>query len=108
MLLASEQENPAAASLVCVHCGSPIPAGRQSGANFCCNGCAYVHQLVCAHGLEAFYRIKDRVMPPADGVVLEPRNLDWLGSLQARSETAALSGAPKAVVDVQGISCAAC
>src|SRR5690349_5470680 len=34
---------------LCRHCGTPVAA---KDAEFCCAGCAYVHGLVHAHGLE--------------------------------------------------------
>jgi P-type Cu2+ transporter len=108
MLLAPEVEGPKVAARACLHCGSPISAGSRPGGDFCCSGCAYVHQLVCAHGLDAFYKIKDKVTPPADAVVFEPRNLEWLRALQADAETRAAARPPEAVVGVQGVSCAAC
>ena len=41
----------------CVHCGDPCGSGRVTteAGPFCCGGCASVHALLTARGLEAFY-----------------------------------------------------
>jgi Cu2+-exporting ATPase len=73
---------------------------------FCCAGCAYVHGLVHAHGLEGYYRIRDATVPPVDPAVFEPRDLAWLCELARAAEAG--SGVPELIVGVQGISCAGC
>ena len=88
---------------LCRHCGTPVAA---KDAEFCCAGCAYVHGLVHAHGLEGYYRIRDAAVPPVDPAVFEPRDLAWLGELARAAEAG--SGIPELVLGVQGISCAGC
>jgi Cu2+-exporting ATPase len=43
----------------CAHCGLPVPACRVESSpgavNFCCDGCASVHAVLHAAGLEAYY-----------------------------------------------------
>jgi len=89
---------------VCKHCGAPSPQGE-----FCCAGCAYVFRLVHEEGLDAYYRIKDEVTPPADPALLQPRDYAWLAEAQREAEMVATNGrAPVLVMEVQGISCAGC
>ena len=88
----------------CRHCGTANPAG----AEFCCAGCAYVHRLLHEQGLDAYYKIKDAVTPPADPAVFQVRDYHWLTELQAQAEARAGTDAPQMDLGVQGISCAAC
>ena len=93
-----------AAKPICRHCGAPSPQ-----AEFCCAGCAYVYRLVHEAGLDAYYRIKDDVTPPADAALLQPRDYAWLQEAQQEAEVNATNGrAPHLVLEVQGISCAGC
>ena len=87
----------------CLHCGAPSPSGE-----FCCAGCAYVYRLVHDEGLDAYYRIKDAVTAPADPSLLQPRDYVWLAASQKEAEAAAEKGAPRLLLDVQGISCVGC
>lgn len=111
--------NGAAPVHLCRHCGVPLAnaAARESG--FCCSGCSYVHRLVHAHGLEGYYKIKDSVIAPADQIVFQPRDYQWLAELQATAESGAPAPAaspdlrttrsiPELTLEVQGISCAGC
>ena len=50
-------------TLLCAHCGAPTAEGEE----FCCGGCAFVSRLIRDEGLENFYALKDKVIPPADG-----------------------------------------
>jgi Cu2+-exporting ATPase len=90
---------------LCRHCGSPL-AGAAPADGFCCAGCAYVHRLVHEHGLEAYYRIRDAVVPPVDPVVFAPRDFSWFTAEVAEAEVT--GRIPEATVGVQGISCAGC
>lgn len=98
-------ERPASAKKpVCKHCGAPSPSGE-----FCCAGCAYVFRLVHDEGLDAYYKIKDEVVAPADPALLQPRDYAWLAEAQREAEAAARDGrAPSLVLEAQGISCAGC
>lgn len=90
----------------CFHCGAPSPGGE-----FCCAGCAYVHRLINAEGLAAFYKIKDDITAPADAVLGQARDFGWLTELQAEAERkAATEGGktPRLQLSVQGLSCAGC
>jgi len=94
------------AQRTCLHCGAPTSQGE-----FCCAGCAYVHRLIHAEGLGAFYKIKDDVTAPADAVLGQSRDFGWLTELQviAEEKAAAQSGkTPRLLLSVQGLSCAGC
>ncbi|WP_404420261.1 heavy metal translocating P-type ATPase [Nibricoccus sp. IMCC34717] len=99
-----EGSQPAAKTTgpVCRHCGAP------SVGEFCCTGCAYVFRLVHEEGLEAYYKIKDSVIPPADVALSPARDFNWLASAQAEAERLAGDATPQLVLDIQGISCAGC
>ncbi len=105
---------------LCRHCGVPLATAAARESGFCCSGCSYVHRLVHAHGLEGYYRIKDAVIAPADQIVFQPRDYQWLAELQAAAESAAapanaappelrvIRNNPELTLEVQGISCAGC
>jgi len=91
----------------CRHCGAPLIDARMCGSGFCCSGCAYVYRLVHEHGLAGYYRLKDAVTQPADTVVFEPRDYEWLSEAQRKAE--GVSGKPPALMlGLQGVSCAGC
>ncbi|MET0263796.1 MAG: heavy metal translocating P-type ATPase metal-binding domain-containing protein, partial [Rariglobus sp.] len=89
---------------MCKHCGAPSPQGE-----FCCAGCAYVFRLVHEEGLDAYYRIKDDVIAPADSSLMQPRDYAWLATAQREAEALVVEGrAANLVLEIQGISCAGC
>lgn len=51
----------AIAPVSCLHCGLPVPAGRQS--RFCCAGCEVVYGTIAASGLEQFYALREAAQP---------------------------------------------
>ena len=91
----------------CRHCGAPLAGVVAPVGDFCCAGCVYVHQLVHAHGLDDYYKMRDPVVAPAGPVVFQPRDYAWLAEWQAAAEA---SGGPVAEgsLEIQGISCAGC
>jgi len=96
-----------AAATGCRHCGTTLQDARSRETGFCCAGCAYVFRLVHEQGLGGYYRMRDDVTAPAEGAVFEPRDYAWLEVAQREAE-AATTGVPELVLDVQGVSCAAC
>jgi len=100
----------------CRHCGSPLLTASARASGFCCAGCAYVHRLVSAGGLDQYYRLRDRIIPPADRALFQARDYGWLAALQREAERAAAGvgdpghspRAPEMVLDLQGISCVGC
>src|ERR1700756_797865 len=64
----------AAASLLCFHCGNPVPEARGTSADvngvtrhFCCVGCETEAKFIVAQGLERFYQFREpfALEPPA-------------------------------------------
>ena len=100
----------------CRHCGSPLLTEAARTAGFCCAGCAYVFRLVSEGGLDRYYSLKDRVIPPAGSGLFQPRDYAWLEELQRAAEQAggkagvagAVSRKSELVLDLQGISCVGC
>ena len=86
----------------CRHCGSPLLTASARAAGFCCAGCAYVHHLVREGGYEQYYRLKDRVIPPVDSGLFQPRDYGWLETAQREAEAAASGRTPELVPDLQG------
>ncbi|PTX95534.1 heavy metal translocating P-type ATPase metal-binding domain-containing protein [Opitutus sp. ER46] len=91
---------------VCRHCGATLIDARMVESGFCCAGCRYVFRLVQEQGLGTYYEIKDDVTAPADAAVFQPRDYTWLEAAQREAE--ASPRIPELVVNVQGLSCAAC
>ncbi len=92
---------PAAA---CRHCGSPLPAGDDSG--FCCPGCQYVHHLITGKGLEHYYDLKDRTIAPVGADIFESDSYEWLEKLKSDAETK--KETPQLVLAIHGLSCVGC
>ena len=90
----------------CAHCGAPTAASEE----YCCGGCAFVSRLIRDEGLENFYALKDKVIPPADAALATGRDFAWLTKAAEVSETAAKHSGRVAELElgVQGMSCAAC
>ncbi len=96
------------AAAACGHCGAPLVDKKARASGFCCLGCAYVHRLILEQGHEAYYRIKDPLIAPADAGVFEARDYSWLTALQREREEAAGGDSAEFELAVQGISCAGC
>jgi P-type Cu2+ transporter len=88
----------------CRHCGLPIPRERRAlDEAFCCAGCARVHDLLVAGGLERYYELGGGSgAPPAE---LHPGGRAWLGPLLMAADP---RRAQTLRLDVQGVHCAAC
>ena len=88
----------------CLHCHQPIP--RSSGAEFCCAGCARVHDLLLSSGLDRYYALRgDAPVSPAP-VSLDRAPRPWLELMEAAQSQ--VSGIRQFALDVQGIQCGAC
>ncbi len=91
----------------CRHC-STIFHSQEEDEAFCCNGCAFVHDLIHERGLEKFYEFKGvAASPPVQANFLQPRDDPWLETLATN-----LSGSDEPVsvlnFDIQGMSCVGC
>lgn len=52
----------AEATGACAHCGLPVPAAlprSEASEQFCCDGCASVHAILAAEGLERWYALRE-------------------------------------------------
>jgi len=96
----SASDHPAA----CRHCGSARLDAR-APAGFCCAGCAQVHALIVASGLERYYDLRPATVAPVNEGILAVGDFGWLAAAQA-SETAA--GRTTLRTAVRGISCVGC
>jgi len=88
----------------CIHCGTPFEA-RGEETEFCCNGCRYVYHLIHNKGLDRFYELKDKTVPPVPSRVFHESDFHWLEELiraQSEQDTAEIE------LQVQGISCVGC
>lgn len=86
--------------MLCRHCQNP------SDDEFCCAGCAQVHELLRAHDLGRYYDLRDGAGQPA---VDAPRPLAddaWIEIEGARIATA--NGLVQVSLDVEGLHCTAC
>jgi Cu2+-exporting ATPase len=93
-------------STTCQHCGSPIPADRNDA--YCCAGCAYVHDLLVAQGLDRYYDLKGSLpVPPVSPQALRERDYEWLRQL-AEAAAADKTDAAELRLAVQGLSCIGC
>ena len=59
--MTSARPNPQVSTPACLHCQLPIPLGLQSA--YCCAGCAVVHEVIAAHGLDQFYALRETASP---------------------------------------------
>jgi Cu2+-exporting ATPase len=92
----------------CRHCGTTVPGSRED--DFCCNGCAFVFDLLTREGLDRSYDLKGgKVLPPVSPEVLRERDYEWLEQRVARAESACDCGSPvELALSVQGVSCVGC
>lgn len=88
----------------CLHCGDPVPARSEGGADFCCKGCRGAYELINGLGLKTYY--ERRVIDP-DAKALRPEDdgvtIDYRAHI-IDDET----GLKTLYLMVEGIHCAAC
>lgn len=91
----------------CIHCGSPVPAGRDD--SFCCAGCSYVHELLHQEGLAHFYEIKgSAALPPVSPQALRELDYEWLALQVSEAERVETQQVAELRLAVQGLSCVGC
>ncbi len=88
--------NPAALTLVCTHCGNPVPSERRNG--FCCNGCETVYQILSTAGLGDYYTLKET------GVCFKPSQPITFSSRQFTFHV----DQPLVKFYLEGVHCSAC
>ncbi|MGK0188904.1 MAG: Cu2+-exporting ATPase [Verrucomicrobiales bacterium] len=108
------EENAAKA---CVHCGTTFETANPAD-QYCCSGCAFVHDLIQQGGLDRFYDLKGTTtIQPVGTRAFRPCNWDWLKRLTSEAETSANddgkgggSGNSDAtlLLKVRGLSCVGC
>lgn len=93
----------------CRHC-STIFEPQEPDEEFCCGGCAFVHNLIHENGLDQYYTLKGgKVGAPVKNAALQRRDYSWLTELAARAEQQAGAGQAASLdLAVQGISCTGC
>ncbi len=95
---------------ICTHCGirfrwTPLNDGTGVATElaFCCRGCLGAYQLVCAAGLDEFYRRNDRDLPTvADNTGTDFRENDLTGYVVDEGQLCRVD------ILVAGISCPSC
>lgn len=90
----------------CRHCGTPFPV-TSGESEFCCSGCRYVYQLIHNKGLDKFYDLKDKKVPPVGTSVFHSSDLDWLIKQVNQAENNSEEEA-RLELEIQGISCVGC
>ena len=91
---------------LCRHCAT-VFVPEEPGDEFCCGGCAFVHNLIHEEGLDQYYTLKGgKVTAPVKSVALQQRDFTWLHEATALAEKDAGTG--RMELAVQGISCVGC
>jgi len=87
----------------CQHCGAPF----RGDSEFCCRGCEYVHQLILDEGLDRYYELKDRSLPPVGSTAFHQRDDRELVEKWKNAEEVA-PGVLRMEFELKGISCVGC
>ncbi len=92
----------------CKHCGTPFL--RESEEEFCCAGCAHVHQLIEDRGLGKFYSLRGREIEPVSPAVTRPEDFAWLSEAATDAEAVAApeNRSARLELTIKGISCVGC
>ena len=90
----------------CRHCGAPLPTDG-SGDGFCCNGCRYVYELIRQEGLDHYYALRDRPVPPVGMEAFEDRDYADLEAAWLSADTSE-GGIASMDMRLRGISCVGC
>lgn len=93
--------------IACEHCGTLFLS--KGDDPFCCQGCAYVSQLLHDGGFDRFYELKgNQSVPPVGSRVFQEADTTWLSEATEHAETSSKAEIVKATFGVQGISCVGC
>ncbi|MGE9291811.1 MAG: heavy metal translocating P-type ATPase metal-binding domain-containing protein, partial [Puniceicoccales bacterium] len=92
----------------CKHCGTPFFS--DTGEEFCCAGCAHVHNLIEERGLDKFYSLRGTSIEPVSPALSRPADFEWLRNAVTTAESEASTEGRTAhlSLDVKGISCVGC
>jgi len=91
----------------CRHCGTPFDPRLRPDSEFCCNGCAYVFQLIRREGLDHYYDLREGTLPPVASATLQNRDYRWLEKKAIEAEVNQPREA-SLILDIQGLSCIGC
>ena len=101
------------ADVRCTHCGLPVPAGLvapDGDAQFCCQGCRTVYQMIHGCGLDRFYRLRetaDAAATPARTTQRQYGEYDDAVFRDLYCQTLA-DGVQATELYLEGVHCAAC
>ena len=87
----------------CKHCGIPF----KGDGEFCCRGCEYVYHLIREEGLDRYYELKDRTLPPVGSTAFRQRDDRVLQEKWRNAEEIA-PGEVSMEFELKGISCVGC
>lgn len=102
-----------AAPAICTHCGLDVPIARvAAGAaeQFCCEGCRTVYEAIHGCGLDAYYRMRDRLEQTPDRAVVDAGSFETFDdpAFHERWVTRNDDGTLTCALQVTGMHCAAC
>jgi Cu2+-exporting ATPase len=81
-----------------------LPTGDPR-AEFCCDGCRAVHDLLAASNLARYYELRGASGVPVNDVRPDRHDLKWLDAIEARRTA---TNGTRIDLDVQGLHCSAC
>ena len=91
----------------CTHCGTSFHPSTPE-EEFCCSGCAFVHDMITNEGLDRFYDLKGKATTrPVQNLAFERRDYEWLEQKMERSEAGDASRA-ELELGLEGATCAGC
>lgn len=104
-------------NIQCYHCARPVPPGTHFSATIldesrpmCCPGCAAVAQAIVSHGLQDYYRFRDK--PAEPGALPEDTLAEKLAVFDEKEVqddfVTSQAGASELQLTIEGITCAAC
>ncbi len=104
---------PVNETILCDHCGLPVPAGlvdAEAELQFCCSGCRLAYQIIHDHGLGGFYGLRERLDQEAQPAKSSGRAFSDFDdpAFFARYVTGLPDGLATVELYLEGIHCAAC
>lgn len=87
----------------CMHCGAPY----KGNTDFCCRGCDYVYHLIRKEGLDRYYDLKDRTLPPVGSSAFRQRDDRQIQENWKQAEEHS-PGVVSMEFELKGISCVGC
>ncbi|MCA9295552.1 MAG: heavy metal translocating P-type ATPase metal-binding domain-containing protein, partial [Phycisphaerales bacterium] len=102
-----------AAPTICTHCGLDVPNARVAAGSteqFCCDGCRTVYEAIHGCGLDAYYRMRDRLEQTSDRAVVDASSFEAFDdpAFHERWVRRNDDGTLTCELQVSGMHCAAC